>query len=140
MSRLGSVNVRAQAVSVWTARVGECVAIVPLTVEVVCHVDDVVYHNAYGVNGEALEVPARSGSRNGQRNPSWESHFEVCKEQEIIHAIIWASGRDSRDIWCPQILPIEVNPVQAVLLDICNYTCDERVAVFSCNSFAENGI
>jgi len=69
VERLGHVDVRAQAVAVLerAAGRGPLVAVVPLAVQVVGHVDHVVNEGLHLAKREALEVPLRRRHRDSQR-------------------------------------------------------------------------
>lgn len=55
--RLGDVHVGAESVPYGAARRGPFVAVVPLTLQVICHVKDVVNIGPYFLYGKGFEVP-----------------------------------------------------------------------------------
>lgn len=62
----------------WTVRPG--VVPVPLSMKIICHVDDVIDNLGYVGNGKSLEIPVRCRSGDGQCRPGRQFRLERLEE------------------------------------------------------------
>src|SRR5687768_10655273 len=93
------------------------VVVIPLSVEIICHVDDVVDNLGHILDGELLQIPVRSGRGDGKTLVPWQTSADSLQKFKIVRRLVCAAWRNARDIWCTRILPVKIHTIQAVVVD-----------------------
>jgi hypothetical protein len=91
--------------------------IVPLTVKIVGHIDNVVHDLTDSRNGKAFQIPVGCRCGNGESLSLWQSIPNKLQKREIVRPIRWAPGRNAWDVWSTRILPVEIKPIKVILIE-----------------------
>ena len=89
---------------------------VPLAVEIVCHVDDVVNDIADILYWKLLQVPVRGRGGNGDCL-SGKQVLQDGKEGQIFGAILGLAGVKVGEVWRAWIFLVNIDTVKIMLLD-----------------------
>lgn len=93
------------------------VAIIPLPVQVIRHVDDVVDDIADLFDRKPLEVPVRRGRGDGHGLAAGKSSANLLQKRQIVGAVAGAARGNARDVRCAGVLPVEVDSIQIIVDD-----------------------
>jgi hypothetical protein len=95
----------------------EVIVVVPLTVKIVGHVDDVVHDLTDLRNRKAFQIPVGCRRCNRESLSRWQSIPNKLQKREIVRPVRWAPGRNAWDVWSTRVLPVEVNPIKIILIE-----------------------
>lgn len=116
---------------------GPGVTVIPLSVHIVGHVDDVVHHLRHVSNWKAFEIPKRSRSREANSLASWEPGPHQLQEIQVVGSVLWATRRDA-DVGGTGVFPIEVNAVKPIVHDERDNFGGNCLSLRRCHALAEN--
>ncbi len=93
------------------------VSIVPLSVHIISHVNDVVHELTNVTNGKAFEVPVGGRSGACHRLAGRKSVTNELQERQISLTIVLVTRGDARYIWSSRIFPVKVDAVKPLIFD-----------------------
>jgi hypothetical protein len=118
---------------------GKSISVIPLPMQIICHIYNVVNHIRNVRDGKAPEIPIRCGSSNCEGLAGRECRSYKCQEGQVVRSIFWASGWNARNISRARVFPVKVDAVKIVVDDERRYIVCKRLSFRHGHALAEDG-
>lgn len=113
---------------------------VPLAVQTIGHVHDVVDGRRDIRDREALEVPVGGGSCDRERLIRGEFTPNFLQESKVASTIIWIASGNSRDIRGAGVLPVKIQSIEAIIISEFRDVRREQRTLFIRDTLSKDGV